>query len=135
MIGYRIKLPLAGRPFMEANEALGFEAGRETVDMEAVAYPSRPMTKLDNMHCNSVCGRMNCFTGLLMIITELHESTFHEAPFQLPGPNPLGPRALSTTCMIATTFSSSHLRPTTCTPTGKPFILVGSYTPPTPLTP
>src|SRR6266850_5820042 len=48
---------------------------------------------------------------------------------QDPGPNPRGPRAVSMTCMIASTFSSSHGRPTTCTPTGSPFIADGLYAP------
>ena len=47
---------------------------------------------------------------------------------ELPGPNPRGPNALSTTCIIAITFSSSHLLPTICTPTGIRSIFFGSYT-------
>ncbi|CAG8682152.1 14719_t:CDS:2, partial [Acaulospora colombiana] len=55
---------------------------------------------------------------LLFVFDPSLSTMQRQVPFQLPGPNPLGPSALSTICMIATIFSSSHLRPTTCTPKG-----------------
>src|SRR6266850_223270 len=79
-------------------------------------------------------GTIQVFKPYSGLVSEANHSSlsYSSAPptcifgVQDPGPNPRGPRAASMRCIIASTFSSSHGRPTTCTPTGRPSIADGS---------